>query len=315
MTALSGAPGVRGFPSSDDVGAARWTTGQRQMKINASDKEQPHRYSWPTTLRRPTGVRLVYLDLNHWVTVAKVLAGHPDGKRSRDVVRQLSSSVERGETIFPVALPIYAEILKIGNHRRRSDLRQAIEHLGRFFVVTSRHVIVTHEVEALLDTLVGPNPEPINRMAYLDWGAMRALGMDGRLRVLNEDREDVTSEVRERFADGPGEFDSICKEATLDLNRRILDGPSTEEEDEFRAQGYRPDRVLKSYEDEAIEEHDFARRLDQDSRWRRGRLRDVVSAREVTFQIDTILMAAASARGISTLQDIVRIAPRAPARL
>lgn len=86
-----------------------------------SDKEQGRRYSWPTTLRRPTGVRLVYLDLNHWVTVAKVLTAHPDGGRYRNVVRELSSSVETGEAVFPTSLPIYVEILKNGNHRQRSD--------------------------------------------------------------------------------------------------------------------------------------------------------------------------------------------------
>ena len=280
------------------------------MNTSASDKEQHHRpYAWPTTLRRPTDVRLVYLDLNHWVTVAKVLAGHPDVDWCRDVVRQLSSSVERGQIVFPISLPIYVEILKIGNRRRRSDLRQAIEHLGRFFVITNRHVIVTHEVEALLDTLAGPNPEPVNPKDYLDWGALRALGMDGSLRVLNARGEEVTSDVRERFADGPDEFDRIVKEAILDLNRQILDGPSAKEEAEFRAQGYRPERVLKPYEDEAAAEHDFARRLDQDSRWRRGRLRDVVSAREVAFHINTILEAAASARGLATLDDIARSAP------
>ena len=149
------------------------------MKSRASDQEQAHRYSWPTTLRRPSSMRLVYLDLNHWVSIAKVLAGHRDGDGYRDVVPVLSSSVEKGEAVFPISLTIYAEILKIRNHRQRSDLRQAIEHLSRFFVITSRDVVVTHEVEALLDELIGPNPEPINPTAYLDWGAMRAVGKDG----------------------------------------------------------------------------------------------------------------------------------------
>ena len=281
-----------------------------KMKSRASAKEQRHRYSWPTTLRRPTGVRLVYLDLNHWVTVAKVLSAHPDGDQYRNVVRELSSSVERGEAVFPISLPIYVEILKIGNHRQRSDLRRAIEHLGRFFVITSRDVIVTHEVEALLDELIGPNPKPVNPMPYLDWGAMRAVGRDGRVRVLRADGEDVTSEVRERFAKGPDEFDRICNEATLEFNRRMLDGPSGEQEDAtLRAEGYRPERILRAYEDETAAEHDFARQLDEESRWRRGRLRDVVSAREVYRHINSILRKAAMARGVATLEDMMGKAP------
>jgi len=227
--------------------------------MNTKATEKGNRvHLWPTTLRRPIGVKLVYLDLNHWITVAKVLAGHPDG--ARDVVRRLSASVEQAVAVFPIPLSIYVEILKIGNRRRRSDLRQAIEQLGRFLVVTSREVIATHEVEALLNTIAGPNPEPVMPMDYLDWGALRAAGRDGTLRILNARGEDVTSDARERFDDGPAEFDRIVKERIRDLNRRILDGPSPDEETEFRARGYRPEFVLKLYEDEAAAECAFARR-------------------------------------------------------
>jgi hypothetical protein len=51
--------------------------------------------------------------------------------------------------------------------------------VSRYFVVTARSVISVHEIEALLDRIVGPNPEPINTMDYLDWGVARAFGMVG----------------------------------------------------------------------------------------------------------------------------------------
>lgn len=263
-------------------------------------------YCWPATLRRPTNQRLVYLDLNHWVAVAKVLSRHRDRGKYHDAVHHCSLSVQQQHAVFPISLQIYVEVLKINNRRRRTDLRKAIEHLGRFFVVTNRHVIVTHEIEALLDNLVGPNPDPVNSMNYLDWGIFRALGMHGGVRVLDEQGEDVTSLARSQFTAGPDEFDRMLEEGILELNRQILDGPTAEQDAQFRAEGYRPELILKSYQDEAAAENDWARLLDREPRWRKGRLRDAVSAREFAFHIYSIVKTAATARGLMSFEDIFR---------
>jgi hypothetical protein len=131
-------------------------------------------YVWPQTLRWPTPPpKLVYLDLNHWIALAKALAGHRDGKSHEDVLSACIRAVERGSAIFPISDTIYFEISKIGPHRQRRDLREVIEKVSRYFVVTARSVISAHEIEALLDRIVGPNPEPINTMDYLDWGVAR----------------------------------------------------------------------------------------------------------------------------------------------
>lgn len=42
-----------------------------------------------------------------------------------------------------------------------------------------RLFVSSHEIEALLDRIVGPSPQPINTMDYLDWGVARAFGMMG----------------------------------------------------------------------------------------------------------------------------------------
>jgi hypothetical protein len=73
---------------------------------------------------------------------------------------------------FQFSDSIYFEISKIGNYRQRRDLREVIETLCRFMVVTSRSVVSSHEIEALLDRIAGPNPNPVNRMDYLDWATL-----------------------------------------------------------------------------------------------------------------------------------------------
>jgi hypothetical protein len=70
----------------------------------------------------------------------------------------------------------YLRISKIATYRQRRDLREVIETLSRFMVVTSCSLVSSHEIEALLDRIVGPNPKPVNRMDYVDWGLARALG-------------------------------------------------------------------------------------------------------------------------------------------
>ena len=264
------------------------------------------RYSWPATLRVPHGQKLIYLDLNHWIALAKALSGHPDGRRDRDMLDRLVNAVEQGDSVFPVSLPVYVEVLKIGEHRRRSDLRKVIERLGGFAVVTNRHAITTHEIEALLDDLVGANPDPISSLDYLDWGVFRVLGMRGDFKVVTRDGEDVTSAVRQRFPDGPDEFDRILNEGIVNLNRQVLDGPSPQDEPDFRAKGYRRDRILERYVQEAAAEDAWARLLDEEPQWRRGRLRDAVSAREVAVHIIETVKFAANARGLQAFGDIFR---------
>ena len=173
-------------------------------------------YIWPRTLRMPVRPpKLVYLDLNHWIALAKAVSGHHDGKKDTAVVDFCIGAVEEGIAIFPISQSIYVEILKIRDCQRRCDLRKAIELLSRYMVVTSRFVVATHEIEALLDHIVGPNPEPINAMDYLDWGVFRAAGLDGSMRVESADGRNVTAEVRRSFTHGPEEFDKIVSEASL----------------------------------------------------------------------------------------------------
>ena len=276
---------------------------------NATEANDKARYCWPRTLRRPRDRRIVYLDLNHWIALAKAYSGHRNGRAQRDLLDRLLQSVQAGEAVYPISFAIYIEIMKIRDRRRRSDLRKVIEHLGGFMVVTAKHVVVAHEIEALLDDLHGPSPDPVNTMDYLDWGIFRAWGMHGGLKVVNDDGEDVTSSARERHAGGPDEFDRIVNEGVLGLNREILDGPSPQDEPGLRADGYEPERILDAFEQEAAAESEWARLLDEHPRWRRGRLRDAVSAREVVFQIDSILWHAANIRGLNTLDAILRDVP------
>ena len=78
--------------------------------------------------------------------------------------------------MFPISDAIYIETSKISQYRQRHNLRLVIEELSRYQVISARHVIAGHEVEAMLDDVVGPNPTPVNTLPYLDWGVLRGSG-------------------------------------------------------------------------------------------------------------------------------------------
>jgi hypothetical protein len=248
-------------------------------------------YLWPTTLlvpmRPPT---LVYLDLNHWVALSKALSGHAGGAAFNEALEACEAAANSGSAIFPLSDSIYFEVSKIGIYRQRRDLREVMERISRFRVVTSRSVVSIHEIETMLDAHVGPSRDPVNTMAYIDWGVMRAFGMNGALLVRDRATgADVTEDARSRHPGGPEKFDRLIWEGHLRLNRNVLDGPTAEEEPGMRASGWNPRAAYAVTEQRARQEFEQVSRFNDDPAWRRGRIRDVVAAREVMIEVNSHL--------------------------
>ena len=131
-------------------------------------------YVWPRSLQLPARPpKLVYLDVNHWVSLAKAYTGHREAERFTDVLATCLEALENATAVFPISDSIYMEVAKIRKHRQRRDLRLVMERLSRYTVVASRVVVAQSEVEGLLDQVVGPNPDPVNTVDYLDWGVAR----------------------------------------------------------------------------------------------------------------------------------------------
>jgi len=256
-------------------------------------------YGWPQTLRVPSRPpKLVYLDLNQWIALAKAMTGHPGGEAYKEVLTCCLGASDRREAVFPISDSIYFEISKNRSHRQRRDLLGVIEPMSRFMVVMSRSMISAHEIEAMLDRIVGPSPNPIIPMDYLDWGVARALGVVGGFKVKSSSSgEDVTAEARSEHPDGPAAFDAILSNAVLELNRKVITGPTPAEEPEMRKRGWNPSSNYEIAERRAAQEIDQVSRFDQYPAWRQGLIRDVVAAREVEIEIHNALSRGLSLRG------------------
>lgn len=242
--------------------------------------------SRPVTLSVPAGPPcLIYLDMNHWIELAKVHSGRLDNKTNRDTLDACINAVSDGKAVFPLSIYIYTEIAKINNYRQRYDLRKAIEQVCRFFVVTCPTVVATHEIEALLDQTVGPNPSPLNTTNYLDWGVSRAFGKAGDLRIQSINGEDITESVRQKWPLGPEVFDNILFNAQLELNRKVIDGPSPGQEPDLKSLGWNPQNITQGFERKASDEIAQVQRFDEHPTYRVRQTRDVISARTILNEV------------------------------
>ena len=253
---------------------------------------------WPTTLRLPARPpRLIYLDLNHWIELSKAHSGHQDGKKHRCILDACLKAVRDGKAVFPLSEYIYTEIAKITSYRQRCDLREVIEQVCRYMVVTSLTVVVTHEIESVLDQTVGPTPVPLNTTNYLDWGVSRAFGRAGNIKFESASGDDVTEELRRTYPSGPEAFDTVLLNAERELNRKMIEGPTLQEEPGLRALGWSPEVIVQGYERKTSDELAQVRRFDDSPNWRLGRTRDVITAREVLVEVGDIFAEGFAARG------------------
>lgn len=269
------------------------------LMLEGASRAFSHTYAASVRLP-PRPPRLVYLDLLHWISLAKAHSGHRTGAKYKDVLDACLRAVNEGRAIFPISDAIYMEVTKIGPYRQRRDLADVIEEVSRYRVVTSRVVIAEHEVESLLDRVVGPNPVPINTMDYLDWGVARAFGKVGGFRIRSTTTgEDLTDEVRAKHPGGPDDFDRKLAKAELDLNRSSLRGPTPEEEPSLQELGWHPKAAFESTTKRAAQEIEQVQRFNANPAWRRGRIRDVIAAREIGIEINNILWRGLSARSVT----------------
>jgi hypothetical protein len=190
------------------------------------------------------------------------------------------------------------EIAGITNARQRKDVAAVMEEFSGFTTILSRAVIMKLEIEAVLDEMVGPREQPFETLPLLGFGVGPSLGLAGGLRFRNESGEDKTAEARADWPEGPEEFDRKMDEMNHYVEREVLRGPADEQVEQLRADGWDPDVARRDAAERAAAEQAQVANFDNDPRWRRGRLRDVVAARHLLIDLNTPTSTALAARGV-----------------
>lgn len=233
---------------------------------------------------------LVYLDLNHWIGLAKARTGHRDGVRHAGALGACRAARAAGAALFPLSSAHYMEMARIKDPAQRRDVAEVMEELSGFATLMSRPLVMRLEVEAVLDKRLGQATEAYAPVDLVGHGFGPAFGRVGALQVRDRDGADVTALLGERQRQALAEADLLAQ-------RAMLAGPEDDEVADLRARGWAPESALAVTERRAAQERELVVILDADPRWRRGRLRDVVAAREAVIELYDMLQEALARRG------------------
>ena len=237
---------------------------------------------WPSRVVQPARPQvLVYLDLNHYINLARTAAGPRRLTDTTACCGPLPPPEQQDRAVFPLSGTHYMEMSGILDPAQRTAVAEVMESLSGFRVLLGRVTLAELEIDAMIDAFLrsGSAAERIDLLGpTFGW----AFGMRGGLTIRDGDGNDGGASMREEVGDR--EFERIMAEATLAFERGMLAGPPDEEIAALRVAGYAPEKTREVAERRAQQERDLSARLDEEDRWQRGRLRDLVSASELTHE-------------------------------
>ncbi|MFF6976234.1 hypothetical protein ACFZAV_00525 [Streptomyces sp. NPDC008343] len=258
-------------------------------------RRQDLAFAWPAHLVRPqTGQRLVYLDLNHWIYLAKAATGHRTGEQYKPALSAVRDAAQSERYLFPLSLTHYMELSGIQDPRQRGDVADVMEEVSGFTTLLTRSHIMRLEIEAALDQVFNTASPHIADIDLLGWGISHAMGQRGLQIGLAPGG--TSDEARARWPNGPEAFDLFLANTKRYVERSILRGPSDAEVPGLEARGWDPTVARTVAEERAEWERQLAERLDQEPQYW-NRLRDVVQARYLSHEVIDILNQALFDRG------------------
>lgn len=182
-------------------------------------------------------------------------------------------------SFFPT--PLWQEISSISDPRQREDLTNAIDELTDFDYLAGQVEVSELEIEASLNAVFGTKEERFGRMCIVGGSLLYSFGMKAGLSVFGADGSDMTGQCRDHQ---PTELADLERTA----ERMLLIGPSDAEVPRLREQGYGPEKSLQNLRGNLAFDQDLAdNRLDE--HWRRGRLRDLIMARHLFYELNEMI--------------------------
>lgn len=264
------------------------------------ENDRPHLPGivWPVRVRQPgRPPALVYLDLNRYINFARIAAGDATVPAGYDeLLGACRNARQDGRALFPLSAAHYVEMSKILDPTQRKAVAAIMQELSGFNVLLGRSTIAEVEIESMLDVVLG-HPTMGESVPLLGSSGVWAFGLRGGLVIGDADGNDVADQTG--AAVGNDQFAQFLVDANRFIERALLAGPSDAAITDLRALGYAPEKAHEVTARRAQQERDQALRLDADPRWRRGRLRDVIGARELSMEWVDVLTRAVMARGIT----------------
>lgn len=266
-------------------------------------------YTIPSNLRFPD-LRLVYLDLNHWINLSKSKSGHKDGERYRPAFDACAAAVDEGSALFPVSLSTIMEINAIRDPQQRLWLRWTIEKLSRFRAVLPRAITAALEFEQALANKLDNIRLRTAPVDFVGVGIEWLVGVHINPSIVDRQNNDVTTEL---ISSLPPEFRWFMDPEFMSytLIGIVIEGPANpSEEADLKARGWNPQALTEMMDNRVLLESQFVRDLDEyiatdpsSVNWRKGRLRDIISARELYLETNEMFSAVLNQQEL-TIEDV-----------
>lgn len=187
-------------------------------------------YNWPRKILRVMDHgKIVYLDLNHWIALAKAKIGHPDGNEAQPLLAACTELSASEKAVFPISDSIYFELSKI-SHRQRLDLRKTIEEISQLYAILPIVTVVKYEVEEVLDRHFGPSNTPYEPVPYLGRGWAFALGSGEYTDEMSRIKEREVARIAGVDIGLAAAFGRFFDDIQALKETVILDGPTVDQE-------------------------------------------------------------------------------------
>lgn len=256
---------------------------------------------WPArVVQPPRPPALVYLDLNHFINLAKVAKGTAPAGYA-ELLMECRRAKADGRAVFPLSATHAIEIADIASFQQRSDITAVMEELSDFKYLLGRPIVMRLEVEAALDGVTGTEMGAGEGIELIGNSVLWAFGMRGGLTIEGEDGREAEQRLRDRL--GNEFFDRMMADFNRDAERMLLTGPDEQDKAELRENGYAPERIYQGQENRAQQEREQAAILDANPEYRGEKLRDLMNVRETLIEFNEILANGIAARN-ATIEEL-----------
>ncbi|MGW1354886.1 hypothetical protein ACWCQE_37340 [Streptomyces sp. NPDC002409] len=254
---------------------------------------------WPRTVRSSAAApqRLVYLDLCHWIYLAKAAKGVAAGAPYQKALTRCREAVRDKQALFVLSPELYTEPAKIKDPKQRQDVAAVMGELSGYATLPPRSALLEREIDASLTQLFGAGINTPAPMSLVGIGFGHAFAVPGKF-VVRGPRGDASAELRARM--GAARFEALMSHIQAEAEHRMLAGPDDSDVAQLRKNGWSPESLETKQQERAGFERDLQAWLIQNPErfGKQSELYTLVAAREMMVGFFDQLVPQLAQRGL-----------------
>jgi hypothetical protein len=261
-----------------------WMQGEDRDSAMATTYQLRTDVLWPGDLQLPDRPpAIVYMDTFPFINLADFAAGRNNPAGYEVLLPAARRARSEGRAVFPLSTSHVIELCDIRNAQLRRERVAMMEELSGFNYMLGRLQIQELELESALNDIPGVSIESQGPIPLIGESLLWGFGKKGGLVTNAPNPNAMAKHICERMGieSGAEPMGALNRWA----ERELLAGPDDETDPELLAAGYDPQVWRDMVEKRAEQERYLVGQLDIEPRYRKGRLRDVINARELEIEL------------------------------